>query len=116
MYREGKEFYVFEFMGCRMSVGLCGDFWDDEVVKKLPKDVDTILWPVFVCFDKNQWETSEFDEYIKRSKAICKNVFYVNSICEEKRSLAYGGAFAIIDNELERSLNQGKEDILVVKY
>jgi N-carbamoylputrescine amidase len=116
VYLEGTDFYVFEFMGHRMTIGLCGDFWAEEVLKKIPKDIDAVLWPVFVDIDKKQWEASEFDEYIKQSKSICENVFYVNSICKEKKSLAYGGAFAIINNELKKILVQEKEDILVVKY
>jgi N-carbamoylputrescine amidase len=116
VYKEGENFYIFEFMGYKMTVGLCGDFWTDDVIKKLPKNIDAVLWPVFVDIDKNQWETIEFNEYIKQAKKICKNIFYVNSICDEQKSLAYGGAFAIINNELSAVLDQGKENILMIKY
>jgi hypothetical protein len=59
--------------------------------------------------------TAEFNEYIEQSKKINKNVFYVNSICKGKNYLAYGGAFAIINNEVKAFLDQGKEEILVAK-
>ena len=113
-YMEGTSFSVFDFMGYKMTAGLCGDFWTDEVIKKLPKDIDTVLWPVFVHWNKSQWEASTFSEYVEQSKKICKNIFYVNSICKEKKSLAYGGAFAIINNKIVASLDQNKEEILIV--
>jgi N-carbamoylputrescine amidase len=116
VYMEGTDFYVIDFMGHKMTVGLCGDFWTDEVIEKLPNCIDTVLWPVYVCWDKNQWLNSELNNYIEQSKKIGKNVFYINSICEEEESHAYGGAFAVINNELRALLDQGKEEILVVNY
>jgi hypothetical protein len=36
-----------------MSVGLCGDFWTDEIIVNFPKDnIDIVLWPVFASWDK----------------------------------------------------------------
>jgi hypothetical protein len=58
VYCKGTDFYVFEFMGCRMTVGLCGDFLTNAVIEKLPKDIDAVLWPAFVCFGKKQWKAS----------------------------------------------------------
>jgi hypothetical protein len=43
-------------------------------------------------------------------------IFYINSICEDEKPHAYGGAFAVINNELRALLDQGKEEILVVDY
>jgi N-carbamoylputrescine amidase len=116
VYREGTEYFVFDFTGHKMTAGLCGDFWTDEAIEKLPKDVDMVLWPVFVDYNRLDWETSVFGEYTEQAKKICKNMFYVNSICHEEKSLAHGGAFAVINNELNASLDLGKEDILVVEY
>lgn len=64
--------------------------------------------------DKAQWASLEFDAYITQAKKFYRNVFYVNSICDEEKSPAYGGAFAVLNNKLNASLDQGKEDILVV--
>jgi len=114
-YFEGTEFPVFEFMGHKMTVGLCGDFWEDNVIEKMPKNIDIVLWPAFNFWDKNEW-ANEISQYINQSKKVCKNIFYVNSICNEKKSLAYGGAFAVINNELIALLDQEKEDILVIEY
>jgi N-carbamoylputrescine amidase len=115
-YMEENTFYKFDFMDHKMTAGLCGDFWTDEVIDILPKDIDIVLWPVFVHWNKNQWETSVFNNYVEQSKNISKNIFFVNSICKEEKSLSYGGAFAIIDNKIVASLELEQEDILVVKY
>jgi predicted amidohydrolase len=116
-YKEGTEFSTYEFMGYKMAVGLCGDFWADEIIENFPKDnINVVLWPVFVSWDNKKMGTVEFNEYIEQSKKINKNIFYVNSICEGKNYIAYGGAFAIVNNELKAFLDQEKEDILVVNY
>jgi N-carbamoylputrescine amidase len=115
-YKEGKEIKTFEYMGRRMAIGLCGDFWTDEVIELLPKNIDAILWPVFICYKKNEWEEKEMNEYILRSKRMCKNVFFVNSICKEEKSLAYGGAFAVIENEIKYTFDMKEEGILYCEY
>jgi predicted amidohydrolase len=116
VYMEGTTFYVFDFMDHKITAGLCGDFWIDEVIYKLPKDIDTVLWPAFVRYDKNEWTVEEFKNYIEQSKKICKNIFFVNSICEGKESFAYCNSFAIINGKLKASMEQGKEDLLIINY
>jgi len=116
-YKEGTEFSIFKFMGYKMTIGLCGDFWTDNIIENFSRDrIEIVLWPVFVSWNNKKMGTVEFNEYIEQSKKINKNIFYVNSICEGKNYLAYGGAFAIINNELKAFLDQEKEDILVVNY
>jgi len=105
-YKEGTEFSIFEFMAYKMNVGLCGDFWTNDIIDKFPRDkIDIVLWTVFVSWNSKKMGTVEFNEYIEQSKKINKNIFYVNSICEGKNYIAYGGAFAIINNELKVFLN-----------
>jgi N-carbamoylputrescine amidase len=116
IYREGSQFETFEYYGYKMTVGLCGDFWTDYVIALLPKDVDAVIWPVFVGFTKDEWIKTEFSEYATQAKIICRNIFFVNSICEEEKSPAHGGCFAIIENELKSALDMGKEDILYFNY
>ena len=117
IYREGNEIYTFDYMGYKMSVGLCGDFWDNDVMQKIPKEkIDIMLWPAFVYYDKNEWTAEEFNSYIDQSRKICKNIVFINSICEDEESSVYCGSFAVINNELIASTEQGKEDILIVDY
>jgi N-carbamoylputrescine amidase len=57
IYKEGTKFYIFKFMGYKMFIRLCGDFWTDDVIEKIPKDnIDIVLWPVFVSWDNKKWE------------------------------------------------------------
>jgi len=35
-YKEGTEFSIFEFVGYKMTVGLCGDFWTNDIIDKFP--------------------------------------------------------------------------------
>jgi N-carbamoylputrescine amidase len=37
VYKEGEYFHIFEFMGYKMTVGLCGDFWTDDVIKNFQR-------------------------------------------------------------------------------
>jgi N-carbamoylputrescine amidase len=115
-YQEGSKFETFEYYGYKMTVGLCGDFWTDEVIALVPKDVDVVLWPVFVHWPKEEWIKTQFSEYITQAKTICKNIFFVNSICEEEKSPANGACFAVIENELRYSLDMGKEEMLCFRY
>jgi len=116
VYKEGNGFYVFDFFGYKMTVALCGDFWEDEIIEKMPKNVETVLWPVYVQWNKEQWENIQLNEYIERSKLYCKNIFYVNSNCNDQKYLAFGGAFAVINNKLVASMDMEKEGILVINY
>jgi N-carbamoylputrescine amidase len=116
IYREGSLFETFEYYGHKMIVGLCGDFWTDDVITLLPKNIDTVLWPVFIDYAKEEWDKTALSEYITQAKTICRNIFLINSICKEEKSLSNGGCFAIIDNELKKTLDRGKEETLYFRY
>ena len=119
-YKEGKEFTVFEYMGNKMTVGICGDFWIDEIIEAIPKEIDTILWPTFYSYTKSEWEYFEGEytrlEFVKQATKISNNIFFVNSICKEDKCLAYGGAFAIINGELKYTKEMEEEGILYCDY
>jgi len=112
-YQEGKQLGVFEYQGCRFTTGLCGDFWDDQLVAKIPVDTNIVLWPNFRTFGKEIWITEEFNEYVKQSKTFAPNVFFINSICHDEESIAYGVAFGIVDGELKYHKNVDESGILI---
>ena len=101
VYKEGEQLGVFEYQGCKFTIGLCGDFWDDQLVAKIPIDTEIVLWPNFRTFDKDVWVTEEFDDYLKQAKKFAPNVCFVNSICHDEGSIAHGGAFAVVNCELK---------------
>ena len=103
IYLEGIEFKPFKYLNKTFAVGLCGDFWKDDLVKKVSRDVDAILWPVFVCWTPKLWESQKFEAYVAQAKNLSETVFFVNSICKEEISQAYGGAFSMISGLLYHS-------------
>ena len=113
-YKEGNQLEVFDYQGQRIIVGLCGDFWNNEIAQKIPSDVDLVLWPNFITCKQDFWEREEFAEYVKHAKSLAPNVLFLNSICYDDGSIASGGAFAVIDGELNYQQNMGINDVLVV--
>ena len=99
-----------------MTVGLCGDFWTDEVIRLLLKGIDAVLWPVFVHWSINEWENEQYKKYTEKGKNICKNIFFVNPICINEDSESYGGAFGIVNSEIKYKMDMMKEEILICEY
>lgn len=117
-YREGNGFHVFTYMGRKIAIGLCGDFWFDthinEVKKLLP---DVVFWPVYTDFNYNEWNTSIKYEYAEQAGKIGGNVLYVNSVCNDKEGedIARGGSVLFIDGKIINEIPSGKEDILFIE-
>ena len=117
-YREGKEFHVFEFMGQRIVVGLCGDLWFDENVMKIRALYpDVVLWPVYTDFNYNEWNVSMKYEYAEQAGKVGGKVLYINSFCKDKNEddIARGGSVLFDDGEIKQEIPSGKEDVLVVE-
>jgi len=112
--QEGNQLSVFEYGGRKFTIGLCGDFWDDQLVAKIPVDTEVVLWPNFRTIEKEVWVATEFDEYVERAKSLAKNVFFVNSICRDEKAVGHGGAFAVINGELKHQQILDKAGILTL--
>lgn len=81
-YREGKGFEIFKFMDKKISVMLCGDFFEDDILPKIcdiDGDCDIIFWPVHCDYDEEDWTDTEEDEYRKRSEILDSYVIFVNN-------------------------------------
>ncbi|MDO4798990.1 MAG: carbon-nitrogen hydrolase family protein [Bacillota bacterium] len=97
-YREGKEFTTFEFGGYRFGIVICGDMFSDEHLTGIAAvECDCMLWPVYVDYQKEQWE-EEYPEYLKQTAILGMPVAFVNayvddSVSEHKWPRAKGGAF-----------------------
>jgi len=113
IYQEGEQLGVFEYQGRKFTTGLCGDFWDDQLVARIPVDTEIVLWPNFRTFDKDVWITEEFDEYVEQAKKFASNVLFINSICYDEGLVAHGGAFAVVDGELKYHQNIDEAGILI---
>lgn len=110
-YQEGQGFHSFFYQGIKISVALCGDLWYDENIALMNSIVkDIVLWPLYVNFSKNEWET-ELAEYNKQVAQLHKPVLFINSICLSDS--AQGGCYVFLDNAIVEALPLGSEGYLI---
>ena len=117
-YCEGDAFHAFFFMGNKIAVGLCGDFWFDENIDKVIKlKPDVVFWPVYTDYNYNEWNTSVKYEYAFQAGKICKKVLYVNSFCKDMdgEEIAKGGAAFFENGTIQKEVLAGNEAILFVE-
>lgn len=116
-YKEGTSFQKFILNDLTFSVGLCGDLWYDENVKKI-RDLktDIVLWPVYVDFNYKEWNEAIKYEYATQAKNIGTNVLLVNSYCldVEEENIARGGAIMFKDGEIVKEEKAGYEKVLLI--
>ena len=117
-YREGEGFSTFTYHGKTLSVGLCGDMWDDENVRKMQAlQADIVLWPVYTDFNYEEWNKTIKQEYAEQAALFGKSVLYVNSVCLEReaREIARGGAGHFEAGAITSETPAGKESVLLVE-
>lgn len=91
-YREGEDFHRFTYNGYAWTVALCGDLWDDWYLERIKrKQMDVLVWPVYVNFSIEEWENQQLQDYAQRTKPLTCPVIMVNAYNECDG--AYGGAF-----------------------
>jgi len=108
-YKEGSSVEVFDYKGKKCVIGLCGDLWDYP--ERFALGEDLLLWPVYVCWTKEEWENGGKLEYAKQAKLCCENTLYINSICDGK---AFGGAAQFIGGIIQKELPILNEGLLYV--
>lgn len=108
-YCEGTESADFLFHGRALRVALCGDMWDFP--ERFRTDA-VLLWPVYVNFSLEEWETCA-REYAEQAALAAKRTLFVNSLTAEP--VSHGGAFFFRDGHIERALPFDTEDILIVE-
>ena len=117
-YQEGKEFPVFEYLGRKFTVGLCGDLWYEENIQKLKEILaDIVLWPVYTDYPYEEWNKSVKLEYAEQVSTLGKPVLYVNSVCLEREGyeIARGGAACFENGTIKCETPSGKESVLLVE-
>lgn len=101
---------AFDYKGKKCVVGLCGDLWDYP--ERFALGEDLLLWPVYVCWTKEEWENSGKNEYAEQAKLCCENTLYVNPICDGD---AFGGAAHFFGGLVQKELPIFNEGLLVVE-
>lgn len=117
-YCEGDAFHTFDFDGEKILVGICGDFWHDELVEEASKITkDLVLWPVYTDFAPKVWNEEEKYEYAKQAALLTAPVLYVNSVCYDfdEDYVAKGGACLFDVGKIIEEVPSGTEAVLSVE-
>lgn len=113
-YRRGRKFNIFEFKGKRLTVMVCGDFWEDDLLDaiiELDPQVDAFLWPVHCDYTVEEWAVSAHQAYRDRSQILAKPIFFVNNLRPEDEG-AKGGAYVWRQGRELAALEPGREGLL----
>ena len=108
-YCEGTEVGSFQLNGKEFCIALCGDLWD------FPDRFRTehlLLWPVYVNYTPEEWNSGMLDEYAAQAALAAKDVLMINPIDNEPEN--HGGAFHFRDGQTVKRLPFDKEEILFV--
>lgn len=108
-YCEGTKTEEFCLKGKRFMVSLCGDLWDYP--ERFTTE-HTLIWPVFLSFPIEEWESEALADYANHASKVAKTVLMINPIDEETH--AHGGCFRFEEGKVNDRLPFDREGILIV--
>lgn len=103
LYAEGKDLHVCLTPFGKLAFAICGDIFDNSVLKMLKKEKpDYLLVPMSRsfgggCFNKEDWERKEKFVYARQIARIGVTTFLVNTF-EPGTDGSFGGALIIAQN------------------
>ena len=103
---NGSEDFIYK--GHKFRIALCGDLFDEP--ERFKTDA-TLIWPVYVNYDLDEWKNEE-KEYAMQAKKVSNLTLMINSISKEP--LSHGGAFIFKDGELFNDVIYDIENILII--
>ncbi len=106
-YCEGSEIREFGLRGRKFMIALCGDLWEDP---SLFKTDGILLWPVFVSYSVETWETEEIGAYALQAASAADLTLMVNSI--DPTCGSHGGSFFFEKGEVKDRIGFDEEGIL----
>ena len=109
-YCEGTEVQPFQLNGKDICLALCGDLWD------FPDRFRTealLIWPVYVNFTTEEWDSGVLEEYAAQAALAAKDVLMINPLDNEPAN--HGGSFHFRDGQIVSRLPFDKEDILILE-
>ena len=118
-YKEGDSFHTFEYLNTKISIGLCGDLWDEEYASHMKAlDADIVIWPVYTDFNFDEWNSAVKYEYAEQAAKCGNKVLYVNSVCldRDEYEIARGGAAFFEEGKIIKETPSGKESVLYVSF
>lgn len=114
-YKEGDGFHTFDFDGKKVLVGICGDFWHEELIKNAGAiDKDLVLWSVYTDFEPRVWNEEEKFEYAKQAAKLKTPILYVNSVCYDfdEPYISKGAACYFCGGKIIKEVPSGAEAVL----
>ena len=109
-YKEGTCTDEFIYKGEKLNIALCGDLWD---FPERFKTDGALIWPIYVNFDKKDWEEYEH-EYAEQAALAAKEAYIINSLSDDPVSI--GGAFHVNDGVITNRVPYEAEDVLILNY
>ena len=110
-YCEGNETGAFHLYGKEMMLALCGDLW--EFPDRFRTD-DLLIWPVYVNYTADEWNSEALDEYAAQAYLVANDVLMINPI--DHNPTNHGGSFHFHKGKLMAKIPFDQEDILVVSF
>ena len=107
-YREGDAARPFRLGGVDMTVALCGDMWDAPEAFRTD---GLLIWPVYVCFTPEEWNSSELGEYAKQAALAADTALMINPIDADNG--CRGGAFVLRRGRVAAAIPFDEEQILI---
>lgn len=108
-YCEGDQTGTFRLHGKEMMITLCGDLWD------FPDRFRTdhlLLWPVYVNYTVEEWNSGALDEYAVQSALAANDVLMINPI--DNDPVNHGGSFSFHHGKTIARIPFDQEEILIV--
>lgn len=115
-YSEGQSFQVFELNEKRFVTAICGDLWCDYLIKDMgtiSKDIDAILWPLYIDYTPESWILNAMQEYADQVSSISCPILMINSYSADKDE-AKGGCCVFNQGYILKELPIGEEGLLIV--
>jgi len=108
-YREGTEIGEFFLRGKRIMPALCGDIWDEPVRFRTDS---LLIWPVFVDYTVEEWNSGALDEYARQAALVSKDTLMVNPVADDP--VNHGGSFRFENGSVTERIPFDTEGILIV--
>ena len=110
-YCEGTDISPFTLNGTDISLALCGDLWD---FPERFRTENLLIWPVYVNYEPEEWNSGVLDEYAAQAALAAKDVLMINPLDDEPAN--HGGSFHFREGQITAKLPFDKEGILITDF
>ena len=86
--------------------------WRCVGLSKKFKTEHLLIWPVYVNFTVDEWNSQEMEAYAKQASLVAEHVLMINPIDYELQN--HGGAFYFCNGKIIDRLPFDQEGILIV--